>query len=132
MIGVAERPATTNRHESWVLLLRKNHPRTSITADRHSALCTLAVTYPLGYVRRYGRSAAGNGRREPAHLAGDSAGSPRLGRRTGRRAADRPARRLPPSAGSPGSGTCPGTPGRATEDLQPASGAARRGGRVAR
>ena len=68
---------------------------------------------------------------EQAHRPWDLAGSSGDGGRTCRCTADRSTRRVPALAGAAGCRACRRTPGRATQDLQPAPGGLRRGRRMA-
>ena len=71
-------------------------------------MCTLAVTYPIGYIRIHGCGAARVGGPEPANGAGDPARPPGDRRRAGRGAPDRPSRACPGTCG------CCGRPGWST------------------
>ena len=104
---------------------------------RPGSIGTSLHLYPCGYVpgrlhSRHGCGTAGTGGPQPTHDAGDPSRPSGVGRRAGRRAADRPSGRLPAPARAAGGRAGRRTTGGAAADLQPAAGTPHGRGRVAR
>src|SRR5258705_6782896 len=97
-----------------------------------SLLCSLVVTYPIGYALvHHGCGIAGTGGPEPAHGARDPPQSPGDGRRARGGPSDRPPGSVPSSTRAAGGRTGRRPSGRAAPHLHPATRGICRGGRVA-